>query len=506
MKKPILHIAPLLALVSLSACGLNPEERYARANDSFAQSDFVSARLDLISALEEMPGDEKLLTLLAQTQIAMGDGEGALFALDRLMKATSQPSDFAALRAEAEVLRGQFGRALEILEGKQSGPAYRAAALAYIGLKDIDAARKALAAGQTTDPENAALLATSARFELATGNKAAARGLANRALEAAPEMHDALLVSAQIFAQNHRLSGALADYDKGLIAHPASVEMRMGKIAILGDLDRIEEATKLLTETVKMAPENEKLIYLQARIAAENEEWDQARSILQGKEHLLRSNPNMRVVYAQALLELGQVEQARAWLLPIVRRYPGQRFARQLLGNSQLQAGDAQGAFDTLKVLAQRPDASPEELQLAAQAAGMIGNSAAKDFASRAKLPAPEWFGGEMAKADAALRNGNWAQATTSYERINQRLARPNAMVLNNLAYAKGKEGKTDEAISLALRAVEADPGNASVLDTAGVLLIETGVDRARGKAFLTKAARLAPNNSAIARHLAQTK
>ncbi len=506
MKKPALYFAPVFALVSLAACGPDPEARYARASESFAHSDFVSARLDLISALKDRPEEARFLALLARTQIAMGDGEGASFALDRLMTAAPQPDGFTALRAEAEVLRGQFGRALEILDGERSGPAYRAAALVHIGLGNVEAARAALAAGQAMEPANAALLATSARFELATGNKAQARTLADRAVAAAPEMHDALLVSAQIFAQNHRLSDALAAYDKGLIAHPQSVEMRMGKIAILGDLDRIAQATELLAETVRIAPENDKLVYLQARIAAENEQWDQARAILQGKENLLRSNPDMRVIYAQALLELGQVEQARAWLFPIVRRYPGQRFARQLLGSAQLQAGDAQGAFDTLKVLAQRPDASPEELQLAAQAARKTGNPAAKDFASRAKLPAPEWFGGEMAKADAALRNGNWAQAATSYERINQRLSRPNAMVLNNLAYVKGKQGKADEAVSLALRAVDADPENASVLDTAGVLLIETGVDRQRGKAFLAKAARIAPGNAVMARHLAQAK
>ncbi len=506
MKKCIRYIAPLLILSSLSACGIEPEERYDRARESFAESDFPAARLDLIAALKEAPGDAKFLTLLARTQIAIGDGEGASFAIEKLMKANPKPDDFVSLLAEAEVLRGKFDSALEALNGEQSGSAFRVMALAHIGLEDVDSARKALAAGLSVDPDNAALLATSARFELATGNKAEARAQADRALKVAPEMHDALLVSAQIFAQSHRLSDALAAYESGLDAHPKSIEMRMGKIAILGDLDRIEEATSMLAETVKMSPENEKLIYLQARLAVENEEWEKARLILQGKENLLRNNPSMRVIYAQALLEIGQVEQARTWLVPVVRRYPGQRFSRQLLGDSQLRGGDAKGAFDTLRILAQRPDASPEELKLAARAAQAIGHPSATEFASRAKLPAPEWFGGEMAKADAALRNGNWAQASKSYERIAERLTRPNAMVLNNLAYAKGKQGKSDEAVSLALLAVDTDPKNASVLDTAGMLLIETGTDRQRGKALLTKAANLAPKNPTIARHLAQVQ
>lgn len=506
MNRNIRFIAPLLVVASLSACGIEPEERYARAHENYAESDFAAARVDLISALKDMPGDPELLTLLARTQIALGDGEGALFSLEKLMSAQPKPDDFVALRAEAEVLRGQFGRALEILEGEESGPAYRAAALANIGLHDADGARKALAAGLAIDADDAALLATSARFELATGNQKRARDHANLALQAAPKMHDALLVSAQIFAQSHRLSAALAAYESGLSAHPKSVEMRMGKIAVLGDLGQIEEASALLAETVKVAPENERLLYLQARLAVESQDWNKARSILQGKEHVLRRNPEMRVIYAQALLELGQVEQARAWLFPVVRQYPGQRLARRLLGDSQLRGGDAKGAFATLNILAKRPDSSPEELKLAAQAAREIGHPSAAEFASRAKLPAPEWFGSEIAKADLALRNGDWAQASTSYERIAERLARPNAMVLNNLAYAKGKQGKGDEAVALALQAVETDPENASVLDTAGVLLIETGIDRQRGKALLRKAARIAPKNPTVARHLAQAK
>ena len=109
-----------------------------------------------------------------------------------------------------------------------------------------------------------------------------------------------------------------------------------------------------------------------------------------------------------------------------------------------------------------------------------------------------------MAKGDTAMREGNWARATAIYESINQRLNRPNAIVLNNLAYAKGRQGQTDEAVKIALQAVASAPENASVLDTAGVLLIETGQDPQRGKAMLAKAARLAPDNPTIARNLAQ--
>ena len=78
-------------------------------------------------------------------------------------------------------------------------------------------------------------------------------------------------------------------------------------------------------------------------------------------------------------------------------------------------------------------------------------------------------------------------------------------MVLNNLAYAKSRLGKKEEALKLALEAVEASPENASILDTAGTLLVETG-SRERGVSMLEKAAALEPDNARIARRLAAAR
>ena len=78
-------------------------------------------------------------------------------------------------------------------------------------------------------------------------------------------------------------------------------------------------------------------------------------------------------------------------------------------------------------------------------------------------------------------------------------------MVLNNLAYAKQRQGKNKEALEVALRAVKLEPDNASILDTAGYLLVQTG-SKARGLEMLRRASKLAPDNATIARHLAEAE
>ena len=79
-------------------------------------------------------------------------------------------------------------------------------------------------------------------------------------------------------------------------------------------------------------------------------------------------------------------------------------------------------------------------------------------------------------------------------------------MVLNNLAYAKSQLGENEEAIRIALQAIEVAPDHPAILDTAGWILVQTGSDRARGIEMLERASKLDPDNSGIARRLARAK
>ena len=78
-----------------------------------------------------------------------------------------------------------------------------------------------------------------------------------------------------------------------------------------------------------------------------------------------------------------------------------------------------------------------------------------------------------------------------------------NALVLNNLAFAQDQVGNKQVALDYALRALKQAPGNASVMDTAGWLMIQTGGDKARALQLLRTAAQKAPENATIAAHLA---
>lgn len=508
MKQMRLTLATLTACASLallSGCGLSPEEKLAEADASFAANDYAGAKVYLVSALKEIPGDAAALSLLAETQIAMGDGDGALVSLSQIAE-NSRSAYHATLLAEAELLRGEFQTALEAVGSPETAQAARIAALAHLGLNDLAAAKQAITDGQTLPGNAAGLLAVLTRIQLSEGNVTAAGNTAKQALQADPDHIDALLASARVHQAAYDLPSALAAYEKAAEVYPQNFAAQLGRAATLGEMGRLAEAKQAAERLSAMAPKSIDAIHLKARIAIEEGEYEAAREMLQGYEAALRDDPSKQATYATALLRVGQIAQARIWLEPLVENYPSLREPRTLLAEAELASGEPKAALDTIRGLAERPDARPEELALAAKAASEAGDSSAARFAARQNAATPEWFGGELAKADTALRNQQWRKAVTSYEAINARTAAPNAMVLNNLAYAKSKLGDNDDAIRIALEAAAIAPDHAAILDTAGWILVETGEDRARGIEMLEKAVSLDPNNAAIGRRLAAAK
>lgn len=503
MRHRFRQASALAVALALAACGLSPEERMDRAETAFADHRFSEARLDLASLLQEQPDDPAVLELFARTQLQLGDGEGAASTLARLAETGTPPADFAQLMAEAQLLRGDYEQALRAGEKLANAEGARIAALAHIGLGDADAAANAFAAGEALSGDKSRLLADYALFQLRRGNPDAATELSARALQLAPEGLDPLLASARVAQARGLMAQALGHYEAAVAHWPENRLAALGQIGILGDLGRMDEARPLIAEMVRRNPEDPDVVYLQARLAAEDAEWGEVRDVLQPLE--ARDNARQQLLYSRALVELDLAEQAIPRLTTILRRNPQNHAARRLLARAQLQGGDAASAHATIRPLAMSAQGSPQDLAIFADAAKRSGRSAAVAGEGGSTLPA-ERLATLLAEGDAALRNGNWRAAIDAYEELRGWTGDSNAMVLNNLAYARSRTGDTDAAIALAEKALELAPQHPSVMDTAGWLLVESGRDRSRGLLLLERAAELAPDNRTIAEHLRKAR
>lgn len=499
MKKLARLTLPLALPLLVMACSASPQERAERARKAFAAHDFRSAQIDIASALEANPDDAGLIELQARNALAMGDGIAADAALARMPQGR-RPADFALLSGEAALLRGVPDEALSAIGTDGSAPAQRIRALAMLAKDDREAAAKAFAAG-ATGASDGRHLADYARFSLMGGDVKTARALADRAKASAPDLVDSMLADAEVATAEGHLAQALATYDRASKVWPGNLAALAGKAAVLGDLGRTTEMVAVLDSLAEVKGGSD-VAWLQARAAASRGDWSTVRSVLQANEAALKDKDEATVLYAQALVQLKQPEQARARLQPLLTRNPNSATLRRELAKAQLAAGDATGAVETMRPFAEVQTADVEDLRLLAKAAEASGDPEAAKLAQKARFPSAKALAATLAQADTAVRQHNWGNAIAAYERILAVTDGTNPLVLNNMAYAQGQVGNMGKAIGYAERALKQAPGNASVMDTLGWLLVQTGKDRSRGLALLRDAARKAPGNANIRDHL----
>ncbi|MDE2435068.1 MAG: tetratricopeptide repeat protein [Sphingomonadales bacterium] len=495
----------LPALLALAACADSPEKSLSKGKAAYTAHDYAAARVYFASALAGTPGDKAILLLQARTLIALGDGEGARTALAALAGDGPPTGELAELTAEAALLRKAPDAALEAIGQTGGAEAERLRALAAIQKGDMPGAVNHMERGVAAGG-NARLFADYARLRLLSGDMAGASALADRAAKAEPDGIDSLLIGAQIAVRRGDLKQSLELYQRATKLYPNSLAALTGQAAVLGDLGRKDEMTKVVDQAAAFAPHAPAVLFLRAKAAADAKDWAGVRSVVQPVETSLDQVDPLRVLYGEALLRLGQSELAAAQLAPVVRAMPGNRDAVRLLAETRLQGGDARGAVAMLKPLADLPYARPEELALMARAAKAAGNPDAATYEARSRQPQPQALGRDLADADVAMRAGNWAGAAESYRRILAVTDGKNVLVLNNLANAELMLGNLGQAQELADKALRLAPGNASVLDTAGWVRIKAGKDLENARRLLRQGAQQAPGNATIRAHLAEAE
>lgn len=494
----------LALLLALGACGKDPKASAEHARAEFAAHQYMAAQADLAVALAAFPEDAGLLELHARNALMLGDGVAAGASLDKL-PAARRPADFAELVAEAAVLRGQADAALAALGPDTSANAQRLRGLALLARDDRAGADAAFATGLRAHPADARLLAAAAKLRLMTGDAVEARALADRALAADGGALDAMIADGLVSTAEGDLARALASYDKAAKAYPGNLAALTGKAGVLGDMGRTDAMDAVIASLPDSDPDGT-VAYLKARSAAARGAWEKVRETLQANEAKLDKRDDAAVLYAQALTALGQPEQARARLAPILSRHPENLLVRREMAKAQMAGHDPAGAVETLKALARSKDASADDLRLLARAARDAGDPALATYEARARFPSPRALGAALTAGDAAMRAGNWGNAIKAYDEIMAVTDGKNALVLNNLAWAHSQIGNADKAVDYAQRAYKVAPDNPSVMDTLGWLLVQGGSDRARGVQLLRAAAAKAPANATIRAHLAQAE
>lgn len=310
------------ATASLGGCSLLDDSPLDDAQAAFDAEDYIAARDLALATLDDNPQDIAALELLARSQLAMGQGGEVAGVLDRIERAGGEAHDEALLAAEGQLQIGNAAAARELVGVPRSAEGWRLLALAAMLEDDEAGARAAFASGRQASGDQTKLLTAEASFHLAHNDLARAGEAVTLAQAGAPDRVETLFVSARLAeAQGNDLL-ALSNYLRIIEKVPLDRPALLAGIVASERAGREDVARHLISYGAQTRPLDREFVYQQARMEAWDGRWAAVRERLQAHEAELVDYPAARLLYAESLLQLGQVETARAIVAPILARSP----------------------------------------------------------------------------------------------------------------------------------------------------------------------------------------
>ena len=394
MKKHQLLLAAAM-LLGAAACSNapsgSPEDAYKRGLAALEQGQPRTARIEFLNAIKGAPDNPQIRLAQARTYLLLGDGVAAEAELARARSLGLTAGETHHLMAHALVLQGKAREALE--EAAKTPPAHaaygaRIRGRAHMALKDSVSAGTAFTEAMKAGPEDSMVWTDVARFRRETGELGGAIEAADRAARLDAKNVEALSLRGELTRSQYGLAAAIPWFNRALQIDPNHVPTLLERAATLSDLGRAKAMLADTRKILSLSPNNPVAYYLQAMLAARAKKFDLARSLYQRTGGALDNQPAGMLLASAIDFETGNSEQAIQRLQKLVGAQPDNVKARRLLAASQWRRGDAAGTIQTLRPLADRPDADSYVLTLIGKAYDRQGNAeVAARYLARAAEP-----------------------------------------------------------------------------------------------------------------------
>lgn len=419
-------VSTLLVALIMGACGGDsPESLIASSKDYLAKSDSKAAVIQLKNALQQNPNHAEARFLLGTALLDVGDITGAELELRKALELKYSPDSVVPLLANVMLAKGQAKKLIDDFGGAALSPGEPLAALnttlsvAYASLGRLDIAKQRLDAALATKPDYAPAQLADIRQRIAARDIEGARSKIDALLSQHPANPDALLMKGGLLASDGDLDGALGQYQKAIEAKPAYVPAYTAVISLLIKTNKPEEAKKNLDALKKIAPKNAQSYFLDAQLNYHLKDFKAARDSAQQLLRISPNSPDSLQIAGAIEYQLRSYLQAENYLAKALQSAPNLQLARRLLVASQLRAGNAAKALETLQPAMERIDQDPALLSLAGEAYLQHGepNKAAEYFAKASKLE-PENVAKKTSLALAQIAQGSTDSAYQELEKL----------------------------------------------------------------------------------------
>ena len=379
-------IGVVLISFALAGCGafLTAHYRMERAQREMKAGEWQRAAFDLRAVLQKSPKNSQAWLLLSRVSLDASDASGAASALAharavgaqgapvddlqaKVWLATGQPKalldalarhavhlaqpDETVMRARALLMSGQADQAAALIEPLVAqrptltdAQVVLAECLAQAG--KFAQALKVLATAERLDPKSPEPPLLAGRIEQVIGQFASAERALTRSLGRMPRSEPIA----------HRVAALIALTDARLA---------------LGNVAGATESQKALARLEPQAPET---LLLDAHLKLARKDSVGGTVEL---ERVVTEAPNFvqaRMMLGAALLQRGDLEQARQQLQYVVEATPDNLQARKLLADAQLQLGRPGAALSVLTPALAAPSLDPQLLSLVGEAARRSGH------------------------------------------------------------------------------------------------------------------------------------
>ena len=519
-----------------------PERRgyasWVRGLALMALGDGAGAEAAFEEAKAAAPSDHRVWTAFSRFRRDDGDLRGALRSAEKAV--ALKPNDVEALTLRGELTRSQYGlraampwfdRALEVDPNNEIALLERAATFGDMGQMEAMLAdsRKVLSLSSS----NPRAFYLQAMLAARAGNFRLAQSLYQRTGGRLDDQPATMLLASAIDYQTGNVQQAITRLVKLVEMQPgnrkarrllAASQWRLGDAAAtvqtlrpIADLEDADLYTlTLMGRALASQGANERAAIYLAR--ATQPQQRSATALSSGPVSAERlaelrygagadaGNPQAQIRLIGALLSSGLGDEALQRARSLQAANPGVPDAHVLVGDALGMRGDFAGAAEQYRKAANLAFTEPTAMRMI-EALERSGQAAAAAHVLQIFLQQnPRSVPAQLLAANAYLRGRNWPAAIQAYEGLRRRLGDRDAAMLNNLAWAYSEQGDYARAVPLARRAWALDTSNPATADTLGWLLVKSGRNKAEGLVLLERAARGAPTDAEIRRHLSAAR
>ena len=351
-------IASLLSLIT--ACQPSPEERYTRAEDYYAQSDYRGAILELKNALQATPDSGAARLLLADASYQVGDFATAEIEYERALGLGEDRPEvwvsFGRTLITRRKAREAFERVFPYL-GTDNEAALVLQGDILSSLGNSAEANKAYLAALERNPVSPGALIGQAVVAASLKDFQGAIRLLNDAIRANPESPLVWRAKGNYLLTRRDFAGAVDAMATSMALETKKTPLaerfatRLTRATALIDAKRFDDATAQLEELVAEFPSHPSLRFIRGRIAFGTGDYDLAQAELQ--EYLARIPNDARGQAVLGAVNFSQdnLRQAEMYLMQAVRANVGGESIRRLLAETQLRLDKPDEALAALQAI-----------------------------------------------------------------------------------------------------------------------------------------------------------